>query len=294
MSATGLPAFWPMFGGKLPGFIHIPSPYPYRFVSDDPSVSPGVAAANLLEKAILKDGAETVAAFIADPVQGAGGLIVPRDDYFPRISEICRKYDVLFIADEIITGFGRTGRWFALERYGIEPDIIAFAKGITSGYIPLGGIGLSKRVFKVLEQAPADDRWNHAFTYSAHPVSCVVALATIDVYERENLVAAAAAKGKKLLEGIRQLASLDHVGDIRGVGMMVGLELVEDKATKKSFPASLKMGARLFKECCKRGLFSRIRGDIYLLAPPFVTTDEQIDRIVNVVGEAVQAIRATA
>ena len=150
MSATGIPIFWPMFGGKLPGFIHIKSPYPYRFVSEDPSVSPGVAAANLLEKAILQEGPETVAAFIAEPVQGSGGLIVPPDDYFPRIREICDKYDVLFISDEIITGFGRTGRWFGLERYGVQPDILAFAKGITSGYIPLGGIGLSDRVYKVM------------------------------------------------------------------------------------------------------------------------------------------------
>src|SRR5206468_533378 len=131
------------------------------------------------------------------------------------------------------------GRWFGLERYGIEPDIIAFAKGITSGYIPLGGIGLSNRVFRVLEQAPADKRWNHAFTYSAHPAACAVGVATIAVYERESLVEAAAAKGKKLLEGVRQLASMEHVGDVRGMGMSVGLEIVEDKATKKPFSASL-------------------------------------------------------
>jgi adenosylmethionine-8-amino-7-oxononanoate aminotransferase len=290
MSATGLPAFWPMFGGKLPGFIHIPSPYPYRFVSDDPSVSPGVAAANLLEKAILKEGPETVAAFIAEPVQGSGGLIVPPDDYFSRIREICNKYDVLFIADEIITGFGRTGRWFALERYGVEPDIIAFAKGITSGYIPLGGIGLSNRVVKVLEEAPADKRWNHAFTYSAHPVGCAVALATIDIYERENLIAAAAEKGKKLFHGVNQLASLPHVGNVRGMGMLAGIELVEDKATKKPFDPSRKMGERLHKECCNRGLYSRIRGDIYLLSPPFVTTDAQLDRIINIVGESIRVL----
>src|SRR5215467_8735413 len=154
MSATGLPVFWPMFGGKLPGFIHIPSPYPYRFVSDDPSVSPGVAAANLLEKAILKEGPETVAAFIAEPVQGSGGLMVPPDDYFPRIREICTKYDVLFMADEVITGFGRLGRWFGLDHWKVEPDIISFAKGITSGYLPLGGIGMSDKVFKVLADAP--------------------------------------------------------------------------------------------------------------------------------------------
>jgi putrescine aminotransferase len=291
MSATGLPAFWPMFGGKLPGFIHIKSPYPYRFVSEEPGVTPGIAAANLLEKAILAEGPETVAAFIAEPVQGSGGLMVPPDDYFPRIREICNKYDVLFIADEIITGFGRTGRWFGLERYGVEPDIIAFAKGITSGYIPLGGIGFSDRVYKVMEQAPPEKRWMHAFTYSAHPVCCAVGLATIDIYERENLVAEAARKGKKLLDGVRQLAGLDHVGDVRGIGLLVGLELVEDKATKKAFDPSRKMGERLHKECCKRGLYSRIRGDIYMLAPPFVTADSDLDRIVNILGESVKALR---
>ena len=290
MSATGLPAFWPMFGGKLPGFLHIKSPYPYRFVSDDPSVSPGVAAANLLEKAILQEGPETVAAFIAEPVQGSGGLIVPPDDYFPRIREICNKYDVLFISDEVITGFGRTGRWFGMERYGVQPDILAFAKSITSGYIPLGGIGLSGRVYQVMCDAPPAQRWMHAFTYSAHPVSCAVGLATIEAYEKENLVAAADAKGKKLLEGVKQLLSLNFVGDVRGKGMLVGLELVEDKATKKAFDPSKKMGERLHKECCKRGLYSRIRGDIYLLAPPFVTTDEQLDRIVNILGESVKAL----
>jgi adenosylmethionine-8-amino-7-oxononanoate aminotransferase len=290
MSATGLPAFWPMFGGKLPGFLHIPSPYPYRFVSDDPSQSPGVAAANLLEKEILKEGPETVAAFIAEPVQGSGGLIVPPDDYFPRIREICNKYDVLFIADEIITGFGRTGKWFGLERYGVQPDMIAFAKSITSGYIPLGGIGLSDRVFKVLKDAPADKRWNHAFTYSAHPAACAVGLAAIEVYERENLVAEAGRKGKKLLEGVKQLEALDKVGNVRGMGLLVGLELVEDKSTKKPFAPSMNMGGQLHQECIKRGLYSRIRGDIYLLAPPYVTSDEQIDRIVNIVGESIKAL----
>jgi len=291
MSATGLPIFWPMFGGKLPGFLHIKSPYPYRFVSEDQSVSPGVAAANLLEKAILQEGPETVAAFIAEPVQGSGGLIVPPDDYFPRIREICDKYDVLFIADEIITGFGRTGCWFGLERYGVEPDILAFAKGITSGYIPLGGIGLSDRVHKVMSDAPPAQRWMHAFTYSAHPVACAVGLAAIAAYEKENLIAAAASKGKRLLEGVKQLLSLDIVGDVRGMGMLVGLELVEDKATKKAFDPAKKMGERLHKECCKRGLYSRIRGDIYCLAPPFVTSDAHIDQIVNILGESVKALQ---
>ena len=141
MSATGIPAYWPMFGGKLPGFLHIPSPYPYRFVSDDPSVSQGIAAANLLETAILAEGADTVAAFIAEPVQGAGGLMVPQDDYFASVhsEKFCTKYDVLFIADEVITGFGRTGRGFGLERYGVEPGYSCVCQGNHVGpYLAVG------------------------------------------------------------------------------------------------------------------------------------------------------------
>src|SRR5207253_9308603 len=167
--------YWPMFGGKLPGFIHIPSPYPYRYVSSDPSVTQGRAAANELEKAILREGAESVAAFIAEPVQGAGGLIVPQAGYFSRIREICDKYDVLLISDEVITGFGRTGKWFGLEHWNVQPDIMSFAKGITSGYLRLSGIGVSDRVYKAIAEVPLKRRRMHAITYSAHPTCCVLA-----------------------------------------------------------------------------------------------------------------------
>src|SRR5688572_17825272 len=224
MSATGIPAYWPMFGGKLPGFLHIPSPYPYRYVSDNPTVSQGQAAANELEKVILKEGAETVAAILAEPVQGAGGLIVPQDDYFPRLREICNKYDVLLMVDEVITGFGRTGRWFGLEHWGVEPDIVSFAKGITSGYIPLGGIGITDKVFRVLTDVPPERRWMHAFTYSGHPTACAVALANIEIIEREGLVEEAARKGRRLLDGLRQLTSLENVKEVRGLGLMAGVE----------------------------------------------------------------------
>src|SRR6476620_853763 len=204
MSATGLPAFWPMFEPRTPGFSHIDPPDPYRFVHTDTSVSLGVARTSKNKEAILREGPDTVAAFIAEPVQGAGGVIVPPDDYFERIRAICTKYDVLLIADEVITGFGRTGRWFGLERYGVEPDIISFAKGITSGYLPLGGIGMSERVYNVIAEAPPERRWMHAFTYSGHPTACAVGLANLDILERENLVDAVAQKGKKLLKGLMQ------------------------------------------------------------------------------------------
>jgi adenosylmethionine-8-amino-7-oxononanoate aminotransferase len=290
MSATGIPAFWPMFGGKLPGFLHIPSPYPYRFVPADTSVSPGIAAADLLEKAILAEGADTVAAFIAEPVQGAGGVMVPPDDYFPRIREICDRYDILFIADEVITGFGRTGKWFGLERYGVEPDIMSFAKGITSGYIPLGGIGLSDRVHASIENSPPDKRWMHALTYSGHPTACAVGLANIAIIERENLVAAAAEKGERLNASLGQLSGLKHVGDVRGLGLMAAVEVVQDKEMRRSFDPALKIGERILRECAARGLVLRARADIVCIAPPFVVSNGQIDEIASILGEAIVAV----
>src|SRR5262249_49400415 len=154
----------------------------------EPGVSLGVAAANRLEEAILREGPDTVAAFIAEPVQGAGGVIVPPPGYFRRIREICTKYDVLLIADEVITGFGRTGRWFGLEHDGVEPDIVQFAKGITSGYVPLGGVGVSDAIHEAIDGVPAGKRWMHAYTYSGHPTCCAVALANLEIIERERLV----------------------------------------------------------------------------------------------------------
>src|SRR5918992_1709314 len=213
-SATGLQAFWPMFEPRTPGFLHIDAPDPYRFTSPDPAISVGVAAANQLEEAILREGADTVAAFIAEPVQGAGGVIVPPADYFPRIRAICDQYDVLLIADEVITGFGRTGRWFGLEHYGIGPDIMQFAKGITSGYVPLGGIGVSDEVRGVIDGVPPGKRWMHAYTYSGHPTCCAVALANLDIIERERLTERAAALCGPPPEKRRTLGGLGGVGAV--------------------------------------------------------------------------------
>lgn len=287
MSATGLPAYWPMFEPRVPGFLHIESPYPYRFVNPDPSVSPGVAAANLLEQAILREGPDTVAAFLAEPVQGAGGVIVPPEDYFARIREICDQYQVLLIADEVITGFGRTGRWFGMEHYGVSPDIVQFAKGITSGYVPLGGLGISDAIRETIDSVPPDQRWMHAFTYSGHPTCCAVALANLAIIEREGLVERAAVLGRRLLEGLATLKRLPQVGDVRGLGLMAAVELVQDQQTRAAFPASAQVGPRVQQAMTARGLFTRIVGDTICLAPPLVSTEEQIDQIVQIVGEAV-------
>jgi len=285
MSATGIPEYWQMFEPRVPHFSHIASPYPYRFTGGDAHTSQGVAAANLLEEAIQREGPDTVAAFLAEPVQGAGGVIVPQDDYFLRIRAICDQYDVLLISDEVITGFGRTGTWFGLEHWGVEPDIMQFAKGITSGYVPLGGIGVSDTIKAAMDSTPPEQRWMHAYTYSGHPTCCAVALANLTILEEEGLVQRAAEMGNRLLEGLHTLDDLPGVGDVRGLGMMAAVELVADKATRQE----AKVGPRMYQEMLKRGLYTRMRGDIICLAPPLVTTAAQIDRIVDIVREAIPA-----
>jgi putrescine aminotransferase len=289
MSATGLSAFWPMFEPRVPGFLHIDAPDPYRFAGDD-GASLGVQAANRLEQAILREGPETVAAFIAEPVQGAGGVIIPPRDYFTRIREICDKYQVLLIADEVITGFGRTGRWFALEHDQIEPDIMQFAKGITSGYLPLGGIGVSDAIRDAINSVPPAKRWMHAFTYSGHPTCCAVAVKNIEIIDKEGLVARAEDTGAYLLDKLRALESLDGVGHVRGLGLIAGVEVVADKATKQLFPAAAGIAQRLTDAMLERGLYTRVALDVVCIAPPLVIDRAEVDRLVSIVGAAIQDV----
>ncbi|MBS0262531.1 MAG: aspartate aminotransferase family protein, partial [Planctomycetes bacterium] len=273
----------------VPGFVQIPSPYPYRYVAP-PGVSPGMAAANELEQAILREGPETVAMFLAEPVQGAGGVIVPPDDYFPRIREICDKYDVLLVSDEVITGFGRTGRLFGLQHWGIEPDMILFAKAVTSGYFPLGGIGISEQIAAVLDAGQPP--WMHAYTYSAHPVGCAVALKTLEIIEQEDFPRQAAEKGAYLLRHLRAaLGDHPHVGDVRGKGLMCGIEIVQDKSTKAEYPASEQMGSKVHAAAQRRGLFSRLRGEsVFCLAPPIITPYPILDRIAEILTESINEV----
>ena len=286
MSATGIPSFHAMFQPIVPGFVHIIPSYPYRY--------PG-SMAEALEEAILREGPDTVAAFIAEPVIGAGGVIPPTPDYFPRIREICNRHKVLFIADEIITGFGRTGRWFALGHWNVQPDLVTFAKGVTSAYLPLGGVMVSREVHQAILNAPPTERFMHAATYSGHPTCCAVALRNLDIFEREGLVERAATMGARLQAGLQTLRDLPLVGDVRGLGLMVGIELVTDRQTKA--PA-LGVGGRILPEARKRGLITRMRlgqggdypiGDTICVAPPLVVTEAQIDRIVQILRESITA-----
>lgn len=284
-SATGVDEFSDGFGPRLPGFLHIESPYPYRFENPDPKKTQGVAAADLLEEAILREGPETVAAFIAEPIQGGGGgILVPQDDYFPRIREICDRYDVLLIADDVITGFGRTGRWFGLEHWGVNPDIVQFAKGITSGYFPLGGIGVSARIKDVLDSADPAKRWWHGYTYSGHPVGCAVAIATIGVLKKEGLVERTAEQGARFLRRLQEeLADHPNIGEVRGLGLLAGIEFVADRATKATFPGGLGIATRIKTELLRRGLCTRVLSDVVCLAPPLTSSEEELDRIASIV-----------
>ena len=288
ISATGMSAYWPLFEPRVPGFLHIPSPYPYRY-NAPPGVSQGLAAANELEQAILAEGADTVAMFLAEPVQGAGGVIVPQDDYFPRIREICDQYDVLLVADEVITAFGRTGTLFALDHWGVQPDIVQFAKAITSGYVPFGGIGINDTIAATLD---SDGRpWMHAYTYSGHPVGCAVAMRNLRIIEDEDLPGQCAAKGDRLIGALRAaLGDHPHVGDIRGKGLMCAVELVADRSTKQSFPAADAVGPRIHRDAAGRGLFSRVKADTFLLAPPAVITNDQLDRTVEILSDSVRSV----
>jgi adenosylmethionine-8-amino-7-oxononanoate aminotransferase len=301
MSATKMGAYWKMFEPRVPGFVHIQTCYPYRFEGAKPGETIGQAAARELEEAILREGPDTVAAFIGEPIHGAGGVIYPTDDYWPRIREICTRYDVLLIADEIITGFGRTGRWFGLEHWNVKPDILSFAKGVTSGYLPLGGMMVTKAIKEVMDSVKPEDRWMHAYTYSAHPTCCAVALKNIEILEREQLCENAERMGERLYAGLTA-AFADHpnAGDIRGgKGLLAAVEFVEDRATKKNFASGRKIAARLQAEMMKRGVVTRTRptagshpapGDAVFFAPPLIVNEAEIDRLVSVSAEALKVV----
>jgi putrescine---pyruvate transaminase len=302
MSATGIAGYWKMFEPRVPGFVHVNTCYPYRQEGAEPGESPGKAAARQLEEAILREGPENIAAFIGEPIHGAGGVIYPTDDYWPRVREICSRHDVLLIADEIITGFGRTGRWFGLEHWNIRPDILSFAKGVTSGYLPLGGIMVKQDIKDALDSVEPASRWMHGYTNSGHPPCCSVALRNIEIIEREKLAENAAAMGDLLMTRlVEAFGSHPHVGDIRGgKGLLALIEFVANRETRENFAAEMNLGNRLRVEMRKRGVFTRTRpagglhhpaqGDQLFFAPPLVVNRDEIQRMVTAARESLAAV----
>ncbi len=261
----------------IPGIVHIPQPYWFGEGGDMSPEEFGICAANQLEEKILELGVDNVGAFIAEPIQGAGGVIVPPDSYWPRIKEILAKYDILFVADEVICGFGRTGEWFGSDFYDLKPDMMTIAKGLTSGYIPMGGLIVRDEVVAVLNEG---GDFNHGFTYSGHPVAAAVALENIRIMRDEKIIQRAHEKAAPYLQKrLRELSDHPLVGEVRGVGLLGAIELVKDKATRARYEGrGVGMICRQF--CFDNGLIMRAVGDTMIIAPPLVISEAEIDELV--------------
>ena len=288
LAATGIPAYWQDFGPRTPGFVHLSAPYPYRNgagLSEDAFVAKLVAE---LEETIAREGADTIAAFIGEPIQGAGGVVVPPAGYWPAIADVLRRHDILLIFDEVITGFGRTGTMFGMEQYGVVPDIVAFAKGVTSGYIPLGGVGVSDEIFAVM--AEPDRIFMHGFTYSGHPVACAVALRNIQIIEEENLPANAAEAGAYLLAELSTLADRPYVGNVRGKGLVAMVEVVADKESKAKFDPSRGIGPKLQAATRARGAIVRCTNDGIALTPPLTIQRPELDAVVGAIADSLDEV----
>jgi putrescine aminotransferase len=277
-SLGGMSSMHAQGGLPIPGIVHIEQPYWYQLGREISRDEFGRVAASWLEAKILEVGPHKVAAFIGEPVQGAGGVIIPPETYWPAVQAICDKYGILLVSDEVICGFGRTGHWFGCERFGTRPDLLTFAKGVTSGYVPLGGVMVGERVAKVLIEQGGE--FEHGYTYSGHPVACAVGIANIRLIQQLGLVDKVRNETgpllAKLYEGLK-----DHplVGDAETCGLMGALLLVKDKARGTLFPPELAVGMVCRGHCFGNGLIMRAVGDRMIVAPPLVITPEQIDEL---------------
>jgi putrescine aminotransferase len=260
--------------------VHIEQPYHFGLGADLSPEAFGLQQARLLETQIEELGAETVAAFIGEPVQGAGGVIIPPESYWPEIQRICRKYDILLIADEVITAFGRLGEWFGSTRMGIKPDLITFAKGVTSGYLPLGGVLVGPRVGEVISTQGGE--FAHGYTYSGHPAACAVALANIRALRDEGIIDRVRNDiGPYFNARWATLGEHPLIGEARSIGMVGALELVRDKASRERFSKDLQVGMRCRDFCFQNGLVMRAVGDGMIVSPPLVCEKEHIDELVE-------------
>ncbi len=279
MSVNGNTNFRRAYEPLLPGCFHVDTPWLYRNPYTDDPQRLGKICAELLECEIVFQGPDTVAAFIAEPVQGSGGVIVPPANYWLLVRKVCDKYGVLLIADEVVTGFGRTGHLFGTRLWGMQADLWCLAKGISSGYVPLGATAISKKVADVFQTGDATlGSVAHGYTYSGHPVAAAAALATLDVLEREDVVGNAGRQGAYLLERLQALGRRARlIGDVRGVGLMVCVEMVADKATKASFARVAKEVSAVAREAYRLGAMVRTSGPNIILSPALTISRAEID-----------------
>lgn len=273
------------------GFLHVTPPDMYRSPYKGTLEEQSLACADEIDRVITWEIDETVAAVIMEPIITGGGVLIPHESYLPRVKEICEKHGVLLIIDEVICGFGRTGKRFGFQNYGVKPDIVTMAKGITSAYLPLSATAVRKDIFEAFQGEDEYNHFRHVNTYGGNPSACAVALKNIEIFERENLVERAAILGKRLLEEMAELETHPNVGDIRGKGLLFGIELVEDKVSKE--PATSEKLDKIISLCKKEGLIIGKNGDtvagfnnILQLSPPLSMTDDDLKFIVSTVKKA--------
>ena len=293
-SLGGMSGMHAQGGLPIPDITHIDQPYWVEHKLPGESMDAfGLRAAGWLEAKILAIGAHKVAAFIGEPVQGAGGVIIPPATYWPEVQRICDKHGILLVSDEVICGFGRTGRWFGCETFGFRPDLITFAKGVTSGYVPLGGVLVGDRIAKVLIEQGGE--FEHGYTYSGHPVACAVALANIRILQDQGLVDHVHDDvGPHLAEAFAQLAEHPLVGAAETCGLMGALLLVKDKATLAPFDAEVGIGMVCRGHCFGNGLIMRAVGNRMIIAPPLVITRDQVDQMVALIRRCLDLTLADA
>jgi putrescine aminotransferase len=296
-SLGGMKAMHAQGGLPIPGIVHINQPHYWahregaaKGLSREEF---GLVAARWLEDKIIEVGPDKVAAFIAEPVQGAGGVVVPPSTYWPEIQRICDRYGILLISDEVICGFGRTGQWWGCETFGTQADLMTFAKGITSGYVPLGGVMVGERVARVLIERGGE--FEHGYTYSGHPVACAVGLANLELIEQQGLVQRVREDTGPYLA--QQLATLlDHpmVGEVQSCGLMAAVQLCRHSPTREAFAVEHGIGMVCRKHCFDSGLVMRAVGDRMIVAPPLVITRAQIDEMMALLRQALDGTRAEA
>ncbi len=295
-SLTAMPYVQTDFDVPIPNIIHTGCPHHYRFAEAGESEADFAdRLARELEELILKEGPDTVAAFIGEPLQGAGGVIVPPEGYWAKIQAVLKKYDVLLIADEVITGFGRTGNLFGCETFGLQPDMMTMAKQLSSAYMPISAVLVSDAIYQAIADNSAKlGSFGHGYTYSAHPVSAAVALETLKIYEERDIVAHVRAVAPRLQDGLRRFADHPLVGEVRGIGLIAAVELVADKATKAPFDPVGKVGAYFAGRAQAHGVIFRNLGDSIACCPPMIITEAEIDEVLDAFGKALEETAAWA
>ncbi|KAE9593429.1 putative transaminase [Lupinus albus] len=290
-SLSGIPHLHQKFDVPFPFVLHTDCPHYWRYhLPGETEEEFSTRLSNNLEELILKEGPDTIAAFIAEPLIGAGGLIPPPATYFEKIQAVLKKYDILFIADEVICGFGRLGTMFGCDKYNIKPDLVTLAKALSSGYLPIGAVLVSPEISQVIDsQSKEIGGFFHGFTFSGHPVSCAVTIEALKIYKEINIVDKVNKISSKFQDGIRAFSDSPIIGEIRGTGLILAAEFANNKSPNEPFPPDWGLSAYFGAQCEKHGLIVRSGGDAIMMSPPLIISPEEVDELLSIFGKALKA-----